>query len=91
MNKRERLEDEMLDEQARELRDAYKMLRDTATRHKVAEANLTKNAPSMCMQAIQNEKNKIAQLRKEMNSQIKKLHKLGGEWNNEEERNKINV
>jgi len=34
---------------------------------------------------------RLAQLRKEMNSQIKKLHKLGGEWDNEEERNKITI
>jgi len=90
MNEKQAVE-EILDEQGRELRDAYKMLRDTAKRHKIADKNLTKNSFSMSMQEVQNEKKKIAQLRKEMNSQIKKLHKLGGEWDNEEERNKIEV
>ena len=80
-----------LTEAERELRDAYIILRRIAKKHKTAEANLTKNALSMCMQSIQIEKNKIAMLHKEMTSQIKRLHKLGGEWNAEEERNKINV
>lgn len=78
-------------EQGRELRDAYKRAKDTAILHRKAELELTKGAMSMSMQAVMNSKSKIADLAKSLKKFSGDFEKLGGTWDNEIERRKINV
>jgi len=54
------MREEELDEQGRELRDAYVTLRATAKLHNVAEADLTKQCMTIGVYEIQIKKSKIS-------------------------------
>lgn len=71
----------------RELSDAIAQARGIAKKHRDLDSHLGKKSTTMTLQEIQITKERIKILRKDLNRAINKVHKKGGEWDNEAERN----
>lgn len=76
-------------EEERELENAYRDARGIAKQHRDLDKKISKESCNMTLSEIKFNKSRLQELAKSLRGAVEKVHKCGGEWSNEQERNAL--